>query len=42
MACLDVFDPEPIPLDSPIRDLPNVFLSPHSRGHRDRSARSST
>jgi len=29
---LDVFDPEPIPLGSPIRDLPNVFLSPHIAG----------
>ena len=34
VAGLDVFDPEPIPADSPIKDLPNVFLSPHiaSRG----------
>jgi phosphoglycerate dehydrogenase-like enzyme len=29
---LDVFDPEPIPAASPIRDLPNVFLSPHIAG----------
>ncbi len=29
VAGLDVFDPEPIPADSPIKDLPNVFLSPH-------------
>lgn len=29
VASLDVFDPEPIPADSPIKDLPNVFLSPH-------------
>jgi phosphoglycerate dehydrogenase-like enzyme len=29
---LDVFDPEPIPSGSPIRDLPNVFLSPHIAG----------
>jgi D-3-phosphoglycerate dehydrogenase / 2-oxoglutarate reductase len=29
---LDVFDPEPIPADSPIRGLPNVFLSPHIAG----------
>ncbi|MDQ6672854.1 MAG: hydroxyacid dehydrogenase [Chloroflexota bacterium] len=31
-VCLDVFDPEPIPAASPIRDLPNVFLSPHIAG----------
>lgn len=29
---LDVFDPEPIPAGSPIRELPNVFLSPHIAG----------
>jgi D-3-phosphoglycerate dehydrogenase / 2-oxoglutarate reductase len=29
---LDVFDPEPIPVDSPIRDMPDVFLSPHIAG----------
>ena len=28
-AALDVFDPEPIPPDHPIRLLPNVILSPH-------------
>ncbi|MCL4859015.1 MAG: hydroxyacid dehydrogenase [Caldilineaceae bacterium] len=28
-AGLDVFDPEPIPPDSEILQLPNVFLSPH-------------
>jgi phosphoglycerate dehydrogenase-like enzyme len=31
-VCLDVFDPEPIPAASPIRELPNVFLSPHIAG----------
>jgi phosphoglycerate dehydrogenase-like enzyme len=31
-AALDVFDPEPIPVDSEIRRLPNVFLSPHIAG----------
>jgi phosphoglycerate dehydrogenase-like enzyme len=28
-GAFDVWDPEPIPADSPIRQLPNVFLSPH-------------
>jgi D-3-phosphoglycerate dehydrogenase len=32
VACLDVFDPEPIPTDSPILDFPNVFVSPHIAG----------
>lgn len=31
-ACLDVFEPEPIPADSPVRDLPNVFITPHIAG----------
>jgi phosphoglycerate dehydrogenase-like enzyme len=39
IACLDVFDPEPIPLDSPIRDLPNVFLTPHIGGYTEESRR---
>ena len=32
-AGLEVFDPEPIPPDSEIIHLPNVFLSPHFSGH---------
>jgi phosphoglycerate dehydrogenase-like enzyme len=32
VATLDVFDPEPIPIDSPIRDLENVFITPHIAG----------
>lgn len=32
IACLDVLDPEPIPVGSALRDLPNVFLSPHIAG----------
>ncbi|PZG56407.1 hydroxyacid dehydrogenase [Spongiactinospora gelatinilytica] len=28
-AALDVFDPEPLPDDSPLRGLGNVYLSPH-------------
>jgi D-3-phosphoglycerate dehydrogenase / 2-oxoglutarate reductase len=39
IACLDVFDPEPVPLDSPIADLPNVFLSPHIAGVTEESRR---
>ena len=31
-AGFDVFDPEPIPADSEIIDLPNVFLTPHFSG----------
>ncbi len=29
---IDVFDPEPIPAASPIRELSNVFMSPHIAG----------
>lgn len=32
-AALDVFEPEPLPLDSPFRSLPNVLLTPHVAGH---------
>lgn len=39
IACLDVFDPEPMPLDSPFVDLPNVFLSPHVAGVTEESRR---
>lgn len=28
-AGIDVFDPEPVPGDHPIKTLPNVFLTPH-------------
>jgi phosphoglycerate dehydrogenase-like enzyme len=34
-AALDVFDPEPLPPDSPLWDLPNVVLTPHSSGTHD-------
>ncbi|MBC8103440.1 MAG: hypothetical protein H7Z41_12755 [Cytophagales bacterium] len=31
-AALDVFDQEPLPADSPLRVLPNVYLTPHRAG----------
>lgn len=35
-AVLDVTDPEPAPADSPLRQLPNVVLTPHLAGARHR------
>ncbi len=32
-AALDVFDEEPLPLDSPLRSLPNVLITPHVASH---------
>lgn len=32
-AYIDVFDQEPLPADHPMRDLDNVFLTPHVSGH---------
>lgn len=29
-AALDVFETEPLPLDSPLRDCPNLILTPHA------------
>ena len=39
-AALDVFDPEPLPLDHPLRSAPNTVLTPHmSGGTQDNLAR---
>jgi len=32
-AIIDVFDKEPLPADHPIRDVENVYLTPHISGH---------
>lgn len=34
-AALDVFDSEPLPGDSPLRDAPRLLLSPHTAGYSD-------
>lgn len=34
-VALDVFEQEPLPVDAPIRTVPNVVLSPHLAGHTD-------
>lgn len=37
-AILDVTDPEPLPVDSPLYDLPNAFLTPHLAGSQGNEA----
>ena len=32
-AALDTFEPEPLPADSPLRQLDNIILTPHMVGH---------
>ena len=32
IAAVDVFDTEPLPADSPLRQLPNLYLTPHRAG----------
>jgi len=33
-ACLDVFEPEPLPPDHPLWTAPNCFITPHTAGGR--------
>lgn len=35
LVTLDVTDPEPLPSDHPLRELPNVFITPHISGSGD-------
>jgi phosphoglycerate dehydrogenase-like enzyme len=32
VACIDVTVPEPLPIDHPLRRLPNVLVTPHVAG----------
>ncbi len=33
-AALDVFEREPLPIDSPLWNMPNVLITPHTSGFR--------
>ncbi len=37
-AFLDVFDTEPLAVDSPLWGMPNVMITPHAAGHSDGNA----
>jgi len=37
-AGLDVFETEPLPIDSPLWDMDNVIITPHTAGNSDRYA----
>jgi len=39
-SALDVYQTEPLPLDNPLRNLPNVMLTPHVAGATVQSYRS--
>ena len=34
-ACLDVYEEEPLSLNSRLREFPNVILTPHTAGYPD-------
>ena len=38
-AALDVTDPEPLPLDHPLWDAPDVLITPHLAGDTDAAER---
>ena len=37
-AALDVTDPEPLPAESPLWEMPNVVITPHIAGHAEVTA----